>query len=205
MEEKIKVSLILISGFKPFFNQTVNPSEIVVSKIQGQSQVEVVVLPVEFRKAYEDLQLAIDRLKPKAIVMLGLAGGRSQISLEKIALNWNQTQKPDESGFIPEIAKIDAQSELAIMTRFPVDLLYEFLRKHDVECEVSFSAGTFVCNNLYYHVLKNNPDIPALFVHLPYLTQQVSTGKPRMELSSMLFAIEKIIQFLLSTVLQTSK
>lgn len=205
MEEKIKVSMILVSGFKPFFHQTVNPSEIVVSKIQGQSQVEVVVLPVEFKKAYEDLQLAIDHVKPKAIVMLGLAGGRSRISLEKIALNWNQTQKPDESGFIPEIAKIDAQSELAIMTHFPVDFLYEFLRKHEVECEISFSAGTFVCNNLYYHVLKNNPDIPSLFVHLPYLTQQASTGKPRMELSSMLFAIEKIIQFLLTTVLQTSK
>lgn len=187
--------MILISGFKPFLNEKINPSEILVQKLKVKFQdLESVVLPVEFEKAYLELQKHIDLMKPKCVVMLGQAGGRTNVCLEKIALNWNQTKASDESGRNPRVGRI-SDGELALMSNFPVDDCAEFLADRKLKAEISFSAGAFVCNNLYFKVLKNNALIPALFVHVPFLPEQGEAHHPKMAFEQMIDITSEIINF----------
>lgn len=180
--------MILVSGFKPFLSEKINPSELLVEKLKVKYQdLKAVVLPVEFERAYLELKKQIDTVRPKFIIMFGQAGSRSKVCLEKIALNWNQTRSLDESGFKPGVGRI-GDGELALMSTFPVDDLADFLEDRKLSVETSFSAGTFVCNNLYFKVLKNHPLIPAIFVHVPFLPEQGEAHEPKMDLEQ----IEKI-------------
>jgi pyroglutamyl-peptidase len=94
---------ILISGFKPFLGESLNPSERLVQEIQKKySTISTIVLPVEFQAAFNHLKKKILEISPDVIIMLGQAAGRKNISLEKIALNWRESSQPDEVGYIPE-------------------------------------------------------------------------------------------------------
>lgn len=98
--------MILITGFKPFLNQKINPTELIINNLIEEKWIDAnnklivgSVLPVEFDGAFQKLQDLINQYNPECIIMLGQAFGRSLISLEKIALNWNETNHPDESNF----------------------------------------------------------------------------------------------------------
>lgn len=187
--------MILVSGFKPFLSEKINPSELLVQKLKVKYQdLKAVVLPVEFENAYVELQKQIDLVQPKFVIMFGQAGGRPNVCLEKIALNWNQTKANDESGFNPGVGRI-GDGELALMSTFPVDDLAEFLTERKLKIETSFSAGAFVCNNLYFKVLKNNPLIPAVFVHVPFLPEQGPLSYPKMDFELMEKTASEIINF----------
>lgn len=194
----VTVMKILVSGFKPFLNEKINPSEMLVEKLaQVRSDIATVVLPVEFEKAFVVLREEIEKVSPEFIVMLGQAGGRANVCLEKVALNWNQTVNADESAFVPPTGEIYSGDPLALMTNFPVDVIYQNLKEQSLPVELSFSAGTFVCNNLFYKVLKNYPQIPSVFVHVPLLPEQaqgLSVSKPSMPFETM----EKIIGILIA-------
>ena len=195
MEDVFKIPMILISGFKPFLKEKINPSELLVEKLKVKYQdLKTVVLPVEFDRAYFELQERIDQVNPRFIIMFGQAGGRPNVCLEKIALNWNQTKAFDEAGKNPGVGKI-GDGELALMSRFPVDDCAEFLADRKLKVETSFSAGTFVCNNLYFKVLKNNALIPAIFVHVPFLPEQGEAHHPKMEFELMLETASQIVNF----------
>lgn len=187
--------MILVSGFKPFLNEKINPSELLVEKLKVNYQdLKSVVLPVEFDRAYVELQKQIDQVKPKFVIMFGQAGGRPNVCLEKIALNWNQTKSADESKFVPQTGRI-SDGELALMSTFQVDDLAAFLADRRLKTEVSFSAGAFVCNNLYFKVLKNNPLIQSIFVHVPFLPEQGLASQPKMEFEQMFETASQIVQF----------
>ncbi len=160
---------ILVSGFKPFLGSSVNSSQKIVEMLVGES-LSKVILPVEFEKSFLILDGIIKNEKPNFVLMLGQASDRKKISLEKIALNWNESIHPDEVGFFTPIGPIDKNNpHLALMTKFPVNLLHDLLISKMNHVEISFSAGAYVCNNLYFNFLKNYEDIPALFVHIPLI------------------------------------
>ena len=145
---------ILISGFKPFLGESLNPSERLVQEIQKKySTISTIVLPVEFQAAFNHLKKKILEISPDVIIMLGQAAGRKNISLEKIALNWRQSSQPDEVGYVPEATYIKNGCELATMTNFPIDIVAEQLKQQGHPIEISFSAGTYVCNDLYFKAL----------------------------------------------------
>lgn len=191
---------ILVSGFKPFLNEKINPSEMLVSRLSSQfADIKTVVLPVEFEKAFLALQTEIEKKSPDFVIMLGQASGRSKICFEKVALNWNQTENTDESAFKPAVGEIISGQPLALMSRFPIDRVYLNLKQTGLPVELSFSAGTFVCNNLYYKVLKNYPQIPAVFVHVPCLPEQVqglAEAKPSMSFDVMEKTIFELVRVL---------
>lgn len=187
--------MILVSGFKPFLSEKINPSELLVEKLKVNSQdLNSVILPVEFDRAYIELQKTINQVNPKFVIMFGQAGGRSNVCLEKIALNWNQTKSADESKFVPPTGRI-ADGELALMSTFPVDDLAAFLVDRRLKTEISFSAGAFVCNNLYFKVLKNNPLIQSIFVHVPFLPEQGEAHQPKMAFEQMFDTALQIVSF----------
>lgn len=187
--------MILVSGFKPFLNEKINPSELLVEKLKVKYQdLKSVVLPVEFNRAYVELQKQIEQVSPKFVIMFGQAGGRPNVCLEKIALNWNQTKSADESKFVPQTGRI-GDGELALMSTFAIDDLAAFLADRRLRTEISFSAGAYVCNNLYFKVLKNTPLIQSIFVHVPFLPEQGLPSQPKMDFDKMYETAEQIVQF----------
>lgn len=165
---------ILISGFKPFLGQKINPSEKLALDLQNKFlEVVSIVLPVEFKQAFYILDREIQNVEPDYVIMLGQAADRKNICFEKIGLNWVQTTQPDESGSVPVMGPIEKTEPLALMTKFPVDDVFQYLKSKNEPVEISFSAGTYVCNDLYFRILNEFKTAKAVFVHVPLVKEQV--------------------------------
>ena len=173
---------IVVTAFKPFLNAQYNVSEILAQKLFEEGVIpKPLLLPVEFKKSFEILKSQIILDKPDVVVMLGQAADRKKISFEKIAHNWQYSKYPDESGVIPTTGPLVEKADLAIMTSCDLEAVVQNY-KADRPVEVSFSAGTFVCNDLYYRVLHEFKEIDACFIHLPLLPLQAE-GQDQFSLS----------------------
>lgn len=165
---------ILVSGFKPFLGQKINPSQKLALDLQSQfDDVEAIILPVEYKQSFLILEREIQNHEPDFVIMLGQAADRKNICFEKIGLNWVQSKHADEAGVKPEPQAIEKSQALALMTAFPVDKHYEILKQKNYPVEISFSAGAYVCNDLYFRILNEFPKLKAVFVHVPLVKEQV--------------------------------
>lgn len=189
-----KTSRVLVTGFKPFLGESVNPSEILLEHIKRDFSVGVdtVLLPVSFAECFPRLSRVIEQGDYDFIFMLGQAGGRSQVCFERVALNWIETSKPDEDGYTPPQQKIDEREESALFCSLPLSSIVSQLRDQGLPAKVSLSAGGYVCNYLYFRVLQSLKEhkmkAQAVFIHVPYLPQQLAgkqTGVPFMEIEQM--------------------
>lgn len=159
---------ILITGFQPFLGADTNPSELLSLELSKSiSGVDSLVLPVEFGKAFEVLNLHLQNRSYDHVLMLGLAAGRKKIGFEKIGLNWVHTEHRDEGGTLPESGPIQADSPLALMSPVNIEKYCAALKIDSHPVEISFSAGTFVCNDLYFRILSTFPKLAAVFIHVP--------------------------------------
>ncbi|MEQ1721901.1 MAG: pyroglutamyl-peptidase I [Pseudobdellovibrio sp.] len=186
---------ILLTGFKAFLGEKINPSEILC---QSFPDLQSLVLPVEFSRAYEVLKLHLLQNKYDYVLMLGQAAGRNKVSLEKIALNWVQSQHTDESGYKPESKKINESKPLALMSQFPIDDVYTKVKIKNPNIQISFSAGTYVCNELYFQVCSEFEDLKAVFVHVPLIKEQISAEnmRPYLELNEQKEILSEILKSL---------
>lgn len=160
------MSSILLTGFKPFLGDPTNPSELLCREIK-MPYVTNQILPVDFNQAFLQLQATVDKNSFDYIIMMGLGTGSTRLRLEKVGLNWNESVHADEAGYTAPSEKIDADSPMSLMTSFPVNEIYAKLSKQNYPIDISFSAGSFVCNNLYYKTLKAYPGIKSIFIHVP--------------------------------------
>lgn len=162
---------ILVTGFKPFLGGATNPSQDLALKLESDfSYIKSLVLPVEFENSYSRLKTHLLANQYDYVVMIGQASGRKNICLEKVALNWVQTEHADEAGVTPRLGSIATDKSLALMSEFPIDEIYTKLKKDFSKIEISFSAGTFVCNDLYFRTLNEFDDLKSVFVHVPLVT-----------------------------------
>ena len=143
---------ILLTGFVPWGKHRVNPSGELAAELGGH------LLPVDFDQAARELRRLIRRTRPDAVVMLGLASGRKRINLEVVALNVELDRR--------RWGRIRKGNPLAMMSRLPVDRLLARLRKARVPATLSFHAGTYVCNRVFYEALSATT-VPCGFVHVP--------------------------------------
>lgn len=202
---------ILLTGFKPFLGESINPSEMLVASIARLNfpNVDTLVLPVEFQKvvAVVEAQLAVNDYD--YVIMLGQAGGRQRIGLERVALNWFEAEHPDEAGFKPERGLIAKAAAEVYFTQIDLVALKERISAQNIPVEISLSAGGYVCNYLYYSVQKLLTEkslhhVKALFVHVPYLPEQIKVQMPEqikdqmpsLDFSTMQKAILEIIDYL---------
>ena len=187
---------VLITGFEPFGGETVNPSAQLVQSLQGAPlapgvRVEAVVLPCVFDAAIEALTAHVDRLKPRLVLCCGQAGGRSALSLERVALNLDDARIPDNTGAQPIDRPVHDGGPAAYFTTLPVKAMVRALRDAGLPAELSYSAGTFVCNHVFYglmHLARRRPWLrQAGFMHVPYLPQQAAfqPEAPSMALDTM--------------------
>jgi pyroglutamyl-peptidase len=186
---------ILVTGFKPFLGEKINPSEILLEHIKRDfavsGKVDTLVLPVSFAEAFPLLEKQIRQNRYAKIFLLGQAGDRDKVCFERVALNWVETQKPDEDGFVPPQGAINPQETPALFSQMPLTDWIEELKAQALPAKVSLSAGGYVCNYVYFKTLeklKGQVDTQALFIHVPYLPEQLPgkpTGTPFLDIEQM--------------------
>lgn len=193
---------ILITGFTPFGSEKENPSQMVVEAFDDTfCGVEVVkaILPVSFAKAGKMIVDLIEDVRPDVVICLGQAGGRNEPSIERIAVNLNDSNKADNDGDIPEERVIVSGGASAYFSSLPIKDIVKNIKASGLPATVSNTAGLFVCNHVFYsalhHVLVRGLATKVGFIHLPYLPQQVidKKGKPYMSLSDMLTVLKVAI------------
>ena len=166
--------LILVTAFEPFGGEKTNASyeavRLLLEEFSGFA-VRKELLPVVFGKAGERVVSLVEELKPSLVLCTGVAGGRKAVTPEKIAVNWRQARIPDNERNQPEAERIDPAGPDGIFSGLPVERIAEKLREKGYLAEVSYTAGTYVCNDVFYllmnHLWKTGREIPAGFIHVP--------------------------------------
>ena len=169
---------VLLIGFAPFGGETVNPSWDAVRQLHGRRvaghRIMARRLPVEFDASLKALRAAVREVKPKLVLCVGQAGGRAAISLERVAINVNDARIPDNTGAQPVDVEIVRDGPAAYFTGLPIKAMFAALREAGIPVEISQTAGTYVCNHVFYglmHMLRNRR-IRGGFVHIPYSPEQ---------------------------------
>jgi len=193
---------ILVTAFEPFGGETLNPSELVLrglpNEIQGRN-IHKLLLPVEFHRAPEEAIAEYDRLSPDAVIMLGQAGGRSAVTPESTGRNIMNAAEPDNAGYKPDHQSITEGGPEQLSSTLPMQKIIDSVRSLGIPCEMSDSAGEFVCNCLLYSMLDHNKgEVPTGFIHMPYIKEQGHEDKPYMELKDITKAIMTAIKTVIS-------
>ena len=186
----------LLTGFEPFGNRKINNSWDVARHFEGMENIDVVRVPVSFGRAPK---VVIDALKCKKydlILMLGETGvTKDKIRLERVALNFMDSSIADNDGIVADEEELISGAVSAYFTSFPIKLVAGKLVKKGYKVKVTNSAGTFVCNSLYYHILRhleeNGGHTAALFIHLPAETTILSIEEMKDTISSILSCFNK--------------
>ncbi|KUP43809.1 pyrrolidone-carboxylate peptidase [Bacillus velezensis] len=175
MEKKV-----LLTGFDPFGGETVNPSWEAVKRLndaaEGPASIVSEQVPTVFYKSLAVLREAIKKHQPDIIICVGQAGGRMQITPERVAINLNEARIPDNEGNQPVGENISQGGPAAYWTGLPIKRIVEEIKKEGIPAAVSYTAGTFVCNHLFYglmdEITRHHPHIRGGFIHIPYIPEQ---------------------------------
>jgi pyroglutamyl-peptidase len=185
---------VLLTGFDAFGGETVNPSWLAVSALaaQPQAQCNVVAaqLPTVFTEAAVRLKALLEKHQPRLVLCVGQAGGAAGIRLERVALNWCDASIPDNAGAQPRCRKIVPRGPAAYFATLPLDAMEAALRQAGQPVEMSLSAGSFVCNHVFYTLMQSlvkERGVKAGFVHVPYLPEQAAALQaPSMSLEDLI-------------------
>lgn len=171
---------ILLTGFEPFGGEPTNPSWQAVQAVDECEAVELrkFCLPVSFQKAPQLAIAAIERERPDAVICVGQAGGRTAVSIERIAVNLANAKNPDNDGYRPINQPVCEDGPGELCSTLPVNRLVEAVTERGIPCRASDSAGRYVCNTLFYRLLHRFPSLPIGFIHLPYSDAQTSNKAP---------------------------
>lgn len=169
---------VLLSGFAPFDGASTNESweavrEAVPALVARGVDAEAVELPVEFGTASERLEEAMRGLRPRLVVAVGLAAGRTAITPERVAINIRDARIPDNAGASPVDEPVVPGAPVGRFSTLPVKAMVAALAADGVPAAVSQTAGTYVCNDVFYalqHLLATDPALEGIrggFVHVP--------------------------------------
>lgn len=186
---------LLITAFESFGGETINASREAVSALPdriGEWEIHKITIPVVFGKA---AQTVIDFTKSTpvdAVLCIGQAAGRSAVTPEMLAINLQYASIPDNDGNCPKDEPIEGGKE-AIFSAVPIRRIAETIKADGIPCEVSYSAGTYVCNDTYYRLLSFFEGTPVKvgFIHLPVTPQQ---GSPSLETERAVRALQIAIR-----------
>jgi len=172
---------VLLTGFESFAGVAVNPSQQVVEHLAGQAvhpEIKLItaVLPVEYDASGKQLLKLIHTHQPDGIIMLGVARERRMISLERVALNIDDSPTPDNANVYRDGFPIIWQtSPIAYLSTLPIIPMQEALQQSGIPSHISNHAGTYVCNHVFYiashEYERMNQYIPLGFIHLPPVSQ----------------------------------
>ena len=166
---------VLLTGFAPFEGDASNPSWDAVRTLHGKRianhRVVARELSTEFGASLKQLRAALLENRPSLVLCIGLARSRDRISLERIAINVDDARIPDNAGRQPVDVPVVANGPAAYFATVPIKAMLAAIRDAGIAVEVSQTAGTYVCNHVFYglmHALRRRPAVRAGFIHVPY-------------------------------------
>ncbi len=171
---------IILTGFVPFGGELINPSyeaiKMLPDTFEGHQLIKL-EMPVSYDVCPSLLEWMIVHYRPDAVICIGQGSGRTAITPEYVAINLMHSQIPDNSGVRYLDQPVIADGPAAYFTHLPVRQMVDALQEAGLPGFVSYSAGTFVCNCLSYHLLHmintSYPQIKGGFIHVPYSVEQV--------------------------------
>ncbi len=189
--------VVLITGFDPFGGAGVNPSWLAASaldgRVYGDHRVVAGMLPTVFGKSIDALNALIDLHHPELVISVGQAGGRPAVSMERVAINVDDARIADNAGAQPLDVAVVAEGPAAYFSTLPIKAMRAAMVAAGLPAEVSQTAGTFVCNHVFYGLMHRLATDPAMAgtrggcIHVPWLPEQ---GLPALALHSTIDAIE---------------
>ncbi len=173
---------ILITGFMPFGGETTNPAYEAVQLLPDvidDMQIIKKEIPVVFDKCIIELEKAIIEINPDVVLCVGQAGGRAGISVEKVAINLREARIADNDGNQPIDECIKSDGQTAYFAKLPVKNMIHAMQTAGVPSHISYTAGTYVCNDIMYGLLylidTKYKNLLGGFIHVPFSAKQAST------------------------------
>jgi pyroglutamyl-peptidase len=197
------MTTVLLTGFEPFEQESINPSWEMLQGFDGltlgEAQLVTLQLPCVFGQAIASLEAAVVQHRPEIVIAFGQAGGRFDISLERVAINLDDARIPDNAEQQPIDQAIDAAGAAAYFSTLPVKAIVQALGAAELPASVSHTAGTFVCNHVFYGLMamqQRHGIARCGFVHIPFLPAQAAKRKavPSMALADLKHAVTVIVQ-----------
>ena len=193
---------ILLTGFEPFGGSDVNPSITACRRLEGKTfngfRVVVEEVPLRFHEIKGIIEGHIEKYRPAAVVCTGQSGG-SSIALERVAINIASAKNPYNCGNKPVDEALNDEGPAAYFSKLPLRDLEEALKGAKIPVVVSNSAGTYGCNQIFYHLMdyvaRTGVDIRAGFIHVPSLPEQVvDKRQPSMTVELIAEALEVVLE-----------
>lgn len=186
---------LLITGFDPFGEDRINPSWEAVKALPdtiGDFTLRRLEIPTVFGTAAQTVVEKANEIHPDVILCIGQAGGRNGVTPERIAVNIRDARIADNGGNHPVGERIAPEGDAAYFSTVPVETMAQAIREKHLPGMVSNSAGTFVCNDTLYSLLRHyhGTTVRVGFIHVPYLPEQ---GEPSLKLEETVAALEAAI------------
>ena len=201
MKTKLKMRTVLVTGFEPFDGAEINPSLEIARNLHGSviagHTVVGALLPCVFGAAIPELQRLLRVHRPTLVICVGQAGGRVAITPERVALNVDDARIPDNAGAQPVDRPVVRGGPAAYFSTLPVKAIVAALRAAGLPSEVSQTAGTFVCNHVFYglmHALRTRKDVRGGFIHVPFLPEQAQKGQASLPLEDMVYGVALAVE-----------
>lgn len=193
----------LVTGFEPFGGDDVNPSSLAVGRLKkkyGSLVVHTATLPCSFARSAGLLQEAIDKARPDFVLCVGLAGGRSELCLERVGINVQDARIRDNDGKQPVDEPVVKDGPAAYFATLPIKACVAAMRRAGLAAAVSNTAGTFVCNHILYALMdvasRRPTPLRGGFLHVPYAPEQIARvgTAPSMAVADVARGIEIILE-----------
>ena len=199
---------LLLTAFDPFGGEPINPALESVKKVAdriGGVEITKLEVPTVFKKSIDIVKAEMDRLHPDVVLCIGQAGGRFDVTPERVAINIDDARIADNEGNQPLSTPIFEDGDPAYFSTLPIKAMAQAIREAGLPSSVSNTAGTFVCNHLMYgvlyHIHHSHPNMKGGFMHVPYIPQQVLNhpSTPYMSIADIARAIEAAIGAIATT------
>ena len=195
---------LLITGFDPFGGESVNPAWEAVKQLPdsiGDYALTKCEIPTVFGEAADTVLLTAASMPtpPDVILCIGQAGGRAAVTPEFVAINYRHAGIPDNAGVSPKESPIIPDAPAAYFASVPVQKMTEGINRAGIRAQTSYSAGTFVCNDVFYTLLHrfDGTETRVGFVHVPYLHEQrKDDSTPSMSLGEIIRTLTAAIEAL---------
>lgn len=194
---------VMVTGFDPFGGESINPAyeavKLLPDEIAGATVVKLEV-PTVFQKSINALDQAMEQEQPDLVLCVGQAGGRYDLTIERVAINVDDARIADNEGNQPIDEPIFADGQPAYFSNLPIKAMVQNVRTKNLTASVSNTAGTFVCNHLMYGLLhmidRKYAGVRGGFVHVPYIVEQVveKRNMPSMSVENIAKGLEAMIE-----------
>ena len=194
---------ILVTGFDPFGGERINPALESVKQLKGwqvdEYEVEIQEIPTVFGLSCERLIQAIEETNPEFVICVGQAGGRPDITVERVAINVNDARIADNENNQPIDTPVIEGGPVGYWSTLPIKAMVQDMKEEGVPASVSQTAGTFVCNHLFYglmhYLAQSKKTVRGGFIHIPFLPEQAvhHPGQPHMAMETIVKGLKTAI------------